>query len=314
MAWQKQSAAAGRGKSLVFLEAAGSTCSPVHLPPRHLSQPAGKPPVLSVSPHVPALLAYAQLAAQQVRAAGRPATWWTAQHCLAAAQAGRQLMAAHARLPRLRPPSVTPHPSSTVAVRPPGQRRAGGDRRRGADRQPVGVRHPVRAVCAALCAAQSCCCKDLLRAAQFGGLAAWPPTSPCPRGPAPAAAPSPRSSLARWRCRWPSSWRCSTAPPTWATPPPPPSTRGAPCLPAASLGLHPGTGVSAWWVASARGARPKPAWAACLLVVRLPHATPPCRSTPRRRRHPFFASANRSGGPTKGDIQVRVCAAWVQPV
>lgn len=29
------------------------------------------------------------------------------------------------------------------------------------------------------------------------------------------------------------------------------------------------------------------------------------------RRHPFFASANRSGGPTKGDIQVRPGLGWV---
>jgi len=32
-------------------------------------------------------------------------------------------------------------------------------------------------------------------------------------------------------------------------------------------------------------------------------------SAPYPRRHPFFASANRSGGPTKGDIQLFTCKA-----
>lgn len=42
---------------------ANLVCSYTHLT-------AGKPPVLSVNPHVPALLAYAQQAAQQVSGAG----------------------------------------------------------------------------------------------------------------------------------------------------------------------------------------------------------------------------------------------------
>ena len=35
----------------------------------------------------------------------------------------------------------------------------------------------------------------------------------------------------------------------------------------------------------------------------------PLRPAPYPRRHPFFASANRSGGPTKGDIQLFTCKA-----
>ena len=126
-------------------------CIPSALP-RSPFLPAGKPPVLSVNPHVPALLAYAQLAAQQVSGA----------------------------------PVVTDGGELIANLSISDIRWAGGSCMRG---------RPTRGAC--------------LLGGRLGAQGFFSQTlvyrRPPPNLPACHAGPSLRSSLARWRCRWPSS-------------------------------------------------------------------------------------------------------------
>ena len=223
-----------RGTALPLLQRhPDAACRSGACPAAH-SLPPGKPPVLSVNPHVPALLAYAQLAAQQV--SGAPVI----------AESGELI--------------------ANLSVSDIRWAAGGAAGRRGG--------RPPRA------------------GQQVLGSRCWAaPAAGRPRGP---------------RLR-PPALPCSaiTA-----------EQFGALALPVAEfLAVEHGTAYLGYSATTSQHARRAPArrcWPRCrpgclrrgaarpTLCCLAHRANCPFRSS---RRHPFFASANRSGGPSKGDIQ-----------